>query len=1099
MIFLLFCCQLVFKEKKSSSWRPIMSFFNGDFRRKPGVNLGGATKKIAKDELLKQAALERQLRQEERHKQKSILIVQSLSRGWLSRKRFRQDLRKTFDSKSNPSDEETRQMLGLIPLFFQREEDASRVTNFGQTVIKKKDYIAKQIITSSDEVLIHRINKFIWLNLDLLSSPSPDISITIPLRAIEVFTDPSLYQTYCRDVNESKRIVSLMWLKVLNSKFFKVMKILLENKTPEPMEEQSKAATPLAESLMSLVFQSLDQDYPPDQVSAVVIRLLTELLAGPFSAQVKYFVMPCLVSKCGLLRVLEPTVIVNAFLDGIDSKTIEPLLWNLFTCLKLISQCVCRMSVPDKLKYVHVLRSLSIALPSMKVSNGDSDEENEDSDSEDFEETMDDTDHPWKDYRTIISEIYELVNESSHVNGLTSLMEDSLVSEEAIIDLTCLCYSLLCSAPLAVNRCRLLYSLAFRTKFLRLLWSYISQVSTPSVFGSPTPLLNILARGLPLAAVSWEHILPQLTLFCSLLSYVLPTVDDVEFYETSPEKDPALISHMPFTLKELQTMTMTLKDVCIGLIELAYQDTKVSVKSDYEQAMKSVAEDDPRASATEVTNNPPNVAVWLKLFKTSVHLLRQLHHRDSRRAFCPVSHWLSSVVHIPVERPTNFRVGNVQRRRYQQFVGLRRLTREELDAGGPPPSTTEVKNITILQEIPFVVSFVDRFKIFQSLVMRDKEDSRGNAHNFMIPGSTIDINIRRNYIYEDAFEKLSMENEPSLKKLIRVQLMNVVGLDEAGIDGGGIFREFLSQLLKTAFDPNRGFFQSTQHNRLIYPNPAARVVNEDFAKHFYFIGRMLGKAMYENMLIELPFATFFLAKLLAKGSTSDVDIHHLSTLDPTMYKSLVFLKNYDPERIPDLGLDFTVTNAEFGENEEIELKPGGKNMQVTASNRIEYIHLMADYRLNKQIRVHCAAFKQGMANVIDLDWIRMFSPKELQTLISGTQNPIDIQDLKVHTKYSGGYDIDHPVIKCFWNVVTEFSEEQKRLLLKFVTSCSRPPLLGFKDLYPPFSVHFAGRDDRLPTASTCMNLLKLPEFQEKETLRSKLLYAIESGVGFELS
>lgn len=129
----------------------------------------------------------------------------------------------------------------------------------------------------------------------------------------------------------------------------------------------------------------------------------------------------------------------------------------------------------------------------------------------------------------------------------------------------------------------------------------------------------------------------------------------------------------------------------------------------------------------------------------------------------------------------------------------------------------------------------------------------------------------------------------------------------------------------------------------------------------------------------------------------------------------------------------------------------------------------------------------------------MFSPKELQVLISGAPTPIDLEDLKINTKYSGGYEESHPVIKCFWRVVNEFNETQRRQLLKFVTSCSRPPLLGFKDLQPPFCIQFAGREERLPTSSTCMNLLKLPEYLEKEALKSKLLYAIESGVGFELS
>ena len=33
----------------------------------------------------------------------------------------------------------------------------------------------------------------------------------------------------------------------------------------------------------------------------------------------------------------------------------------------------------------------------------------------------------------------------------------------------------------------------------------------------------------------------------------------------------------------------------------------------------------------------------------------------------------------------------------------------------------------------------------------------------------------------------------------------------------------------------------------------------------------------------------------------------------------------------------------------VELKPGGRDIPVTTSNRISYIHLVADYRLNKQV------------------------------------------------------------------------------------------------------------------------------------------------------
>lgn len=74
----------------------------------------------------------------------------------------------------------------------------------------------------------------------------------------------------------------------------------------------------------------------------------------------------------------------------------------------------------------------------------------------------------------------------------------------------------------------------------------------------------------------------------------------------------------------------------------------------------------------------------------------------------------------------------------------------------------------------------------------------------------------------------------------------------------------------------------------------------------------------------------------------------------------------------------------------------------------------------------------------------MFSNHEVQVLISGAEVPVDIEDLKNHTNYVGGYSPEDPAINLFWTVVNDFTDEQKTKLLKFVTSCSRPPLLGFK-------------------------------------------------------
>lgn len=91
----------------------------------------------------------------------------------------------------------------------------------------------------------------------------------------------------------------------------------------------------------------------------------------------------------------------------------------------------------------------------------------------------------------------------------------------------------------------------------------------------------------------------------------------------------------------------------------------------------------------------------------------------------------------------------------------------------------------------------------------------------------------------------------------------------------------------------------------------------------------------------------------------------------------------------------------------------------------------------------------------------MFDANELRILISGAPGEIDVNDWRDHSQYRGKikfirqkknkylfilapYSKEHPVIQAFWRCVHQFTDEQKRKLLKFTTSCSRPPLFGFK-------------------------------------------------------
>ncbi len=70
----------------------------------------------------------------------------------------------------------------------------------------------------------------------------------------------------------------------------------------------------------------------------------------------------------------------------------------------------------------------------------------------------------------------------------------------------------------------------------------------------------------------------------------------------------------------------------------------------------------------------------------------------------------------------------------------------------------------------------------------------------------------------------------------------------------------------------------------------------------------------------------------------------------------VFFQTYDGD-VQDLNLDFTIVSEELGRTTIEELKPGGSDIPVNNDNRIEYIHLVADYKLNKQIKTQCNAFR----------------------------------------------------------------------------------------------------------------------------------------------
>ncbi|KAK4876027.1 hypothetical protein RN001_012449 [Aquatica leii] len=478
------------------------------------------------------------------------------------------------------------------------------------------------------------------------------------------------------------------------------------------------------------------------------------------------------------------------------------------------------------------------------------------------------------------------------------------------------------------------------------------------------------------------------------------------------------------------------------------------------------------------------------LFQSFHTLLMVLYKRDCRRNYTPTDHWLIKDVRVST------------------FM-------TDLDKGRKKPQL-------LLQTMPHIIPHEDRVRLFRKYIMNEKTVLGLTESACASPQSTL-ITVHRSRIVEDGYRQLALLPPQSLKGVIRVRFINEQGLDEAGIDQDGVFKEFLEESIKRIFDPALNLFKVTSEERL-FPSPTS-YLQENHLQLFEFVGRMLGKAVYEGIVVDVPFASFFLSQVLgqtAQALYSCVD--ELPSLDEELYRSLNYVKHYEGD-VSELDLTFSIDEDCLGRLITHELVPGGKAVSVTNDNRINYIHLMAHFRMHVQIKDQTAAFIRGFRSIISPEWLSLFSTLELQRLISGDNVPLDLKDLRKHTQYYGGFHDSHRVVSWLWDILErDFTEAEKGMFLKFVTSCSKPPLLGFAHLEPPFSIRCVevGDDEdtgdtigsvirgfftirkkdpqnRLPTSSTCFNLLKLPNYQKKSTLREKMRYAISCNTGFELS
>merc|ERR1719362_1182539 len=224
-----------------------------------------------------------------------------------------------------------------------------------------------------------------------------------------------------------------------------------------------------------------------------------------------------------------------------------------------------------------------------------------------------------------------------------------------------------------------------------------------------------------------------------------------------------------------------------------------------------------------------------------------------------------------------------------------------------------------------------------------------------------------------------------------------------------------------------------------------------------FLGKLTGIAYRHGLLLDLPLPLGLVWKRLTEEDVDDLQI--LREIDLVAYRQ--------------------IKNAINKDTDDAMIKSYFVYQQVMLNN-----------------------FAEGMACVLPLELFAIFNGSELRDMICG--NPeCDIDLLQRVVEYVG-YNKDDDVISYFWDSLREMTDDQRKLFLQFVWARSRLPLKE-SDFNAPFKIHKdinnPGGDSNsaaLPSATTCFFTLSLPEYNDKETLKKKLLFAITNVTTMEM-
>jgi E3 ubiquitin-protein ligase HUWE1 len=217
------------------------------------------------------------------------------------------------------------------------------------------------------------------------------------------------------------------------------------------------------------------------------------------------------------------------------------------------------------------------------------------------------------------------------------------------------------------------------------------------------------------------------------------------------------------------------------------------------------------------------------------------------------------------------------------------------------------------------------------------------------PHPSLQLSVRRDQVFLDSFKHLYYKKPEEFK----YGKLSIRFAGEEGVDAGGVTREWFQALTKQMFDPNYALFIPVAADRTTFHPNSESAINEQHLTFFKFIGRIIGKALYEGRVLDCHFSRAVYKRILGRS----ISIKDMESLDNDYAKNLQWILDND---ITDLITEtFSVSTDAFGEEKVVDLVPNGRDIEVTEENKHEYVQRVVEYKLIGSVKEQMEHFLQG--------------------------------------------------------------------------------------------------------------------------------------------